>query len=70
VDFCGVSDSRSYIHGVRLRWQPNNRIMNKELKDKLYRRLRQMQANLEDGAVGVVKRDLEALINQIHFDQL
>jgi hypothetical protein len=44
--------------------------MNKELKDKLYRRLRQMQADLEDGAVGVVKRDLEALINQIHFDQL
>ena len=44
--------------------------MDKELKDKLYRRLRQMQADLEDGAVDVVKRDLEVLINQIHFNQL
>ncbi|MEJ6793066.1 MAG: hypothetical protein QNK89_10150 [Lacinutrix sp.] len=44
--------------------------MDKELKEKLYRRLRQMQADLEDGAVGVVKRDLEVLINQIHFNQL
>ena len=44
--------------------------MNKELKEKLYRRLRQMQADLEDGAVGTVKRDLEVLINQIHFNQL
>tara|TARA_B110000211_G_scaffold61701_1_gene69962 strand:+ start:3111 stop:3245 length:135 start_codon:yes stop_codon:yes gene_type:complete len=44
--------------------------MNNELKDKLYRRLRQMQADLDDGAVGVVKRDLEVLINQIHFNQL
>jgi hypothetical protein len=44
--------------------------MDKQLKDKLYRRLRQMQADLEDGAVGTVKRDLEVLINQIHFNQL
>tara|TARA_R110001592_G_C12943826_1_gene730677 strand:+ start:567 stop:701 length:135 start_codon:yes stop_codon:yes gene_type:complete len=44
--------------------------MNKELKEKLYSRLRQMQADLEDGDVGIVKRDLEVLINQIHFNQL
>jgi hypothetical protein len=44
--------------------------MDRKLKEKLYLRLRQMQADLEDGAVGTVKRDLERLINEIHFNQL
>ena len=44
--------------------------MNNKIKEKLYNILRQMQADLEDGAVGTVKRDLEVLINQIHYNQL
>ena len=44
--------------------------MSDEEREKLYRALRQMQADLEDGAVGTVKRDLEVLINKLHYNQL
>jgi len=44
--------------------------MDKEVKEKLYNILRQMQADLEDGAIKRVERDLEELINKIHYNQL
>ncbi len=44
--------------------------MNPELKEKLYNALRQMQADLDDGALDRVKKDLEELINKIHYNQL
>ena len=44
--------------------------MNKELKEKLYNTLRQMQADLDDGAISRVKKDLEELIQKIHYNQL
>lgn len=44
--------------------------MDKEIKEKLYNILRQMQADLEDGAIKRVERDLEELINKIHYNQL
>ena len=44
--------------------------MDKDVKEKLYNILRQMQADLEDGAIRRVKRDLEELMNKIHYNQL
>ena len=44
--------------------------MDKDVKEKLYNILRQMQADLEDGAIRRVKRGLEELINKIHYNQL
>ena len=44
--------------------------MNEEKKEKLYNTLRQMQADLDDGAISRVKKDLEELIQKIHYNQL
>tara|TARA_R110001592_G_scaffold161498_1_gene394130 strand:+ start:495 stop:629 length:135 start_codon:yes stop_codon:yes gene_type:complete len=44
--------------------------MNEEIKEKLYNTLRQMQADLDDGAISRVKKDLEELIQKIHYNQL
>tara|TARA_R110002012_G_C11579588_1_gene605253 strand:- start:545 stop:700 length:156 start_codon:yes stop_codon:yes gene_type:complete len=47
-----------------------NKIMDKKLKEKLYNVLRQMQADLDDGAISRVKKDLEELCQKIHYNQL
>lgn len=44
--------------------------MNDREREQLYRALRQIQIDLEDGAIGTVKRDLEELINKLHYKQL
>tara|TARA_Y100000361_G_C11069272_1_gene294768 strand:- start:214 stop:348 length:135 start_codon:yes stop_codon:yes gene_type:complete len=44
--------------------------MDSKTKELLYNILRQMQADLDDGAISRVKRDLEELINKIHYNQL
>jgi hypothetical protein len=44
--------------------------MDSKTKEKLYLILRQMQADLDDGAIRRVKQDLEELINKIHYNQL
>ena len=44
--------------------------MDSKTKELLYNMLRQMQADLDDGAISRVKRDLEELINKIHYKQL
>ena len=44
--------------------------MNEEIKEKLYNTLRQMQADLDDGAISRVKKDLEELCQKIHYNQL
>jgi len=41
-----------------------------EIVEIIYRALRQMQCDLEDGAIGTVKRDLEILIDKLHYKQL
>jgi len=44
--------------------------MNKEIKEILYRELNNILTLLEDGGVNMAKKEVEELIQKIHYNQL
>tara|TARA_R110000744_G_scaffold6800_1_gene23527 strand:- start:284 stop:421 length:138 start_codon:yes stop_codon:yes gene_type:complete len=44
--------------------------MNPEIKEILYTKLNHILSLLEDGGVGMAKREIEELIQRVHYNQL